>query len=121
MGSCKIKIKNKPVCIFCGNILIAESVNVTRNINSYYITGKSKSVLVPNSQDIELSLRCPSCGSVAKGIGDHFQYSVRNSSHEVVINNVIVQCQSGPDLNTTPAKALERKKFNPSRRDNHVN
>lgn len=117
--SSKITMKNKPKCMFCDAPLIAEDVSITKNVSSYYATGKANPILVPNGDEIQLRLRCPNCGSLGEGLGDRFQYSVKNSTHEIIINNVAVLRQNGPDLNhPLPANVLERKKFNPSRRDN---
>jgi len=64
-------------------------------------------------------LKCPNCGSRGEGAGDKFQYSVKSLSHEIIIDNVIVLRQNSPDLNyPLPANVLDRKKFNPSRRNN---
>jgi hypothetical protein len=121
MGSylSKIKMTNKPKCMFCDAPLIAEDVSITKNINSYYTTGKAKPFLIPNGDEIQLHLKCPNCGSHGEGAGDKFQYSVKSLTHEIIIDNVIVLRQSGPDLNyPLPANVFNRKNLNPSRRDN---
>jgi hypothetical protein len=115
----KIKMANKPKCMFCNAPLIAEDVSISNNVNTFYTLGKQKPVLAKCNQEIQLHLKCPNCGSHGEGAGDKFQYSVKSLAHEIIIDNVIVLRQSGPDLNyPLPANILDRKTFNPSRRDN---
>jgi hypothetical protein len=108
-------MKNKPICGFCDAFLEAESINVSRGINSVYMMGSRKPNLIPLQDEITLKLRCPKCGAFGDGLGDRVLFNVSGSGNiDCEINCVMVKRLT---IDQDWRKPYANH-FNPSRRDN---
>lgn len=113
----KIKMKNKPKCLFCNENLEATSVSISRGISAYYSLGSNQPLAIPSQDEITVKVICPRCGALGEALGDKASFS-GNSKHPIIeITNVVIgRLMAGNRI--AEAYHPNFQPFNPSRRDN---
>lgn len=90
----RINMKNKPTCLFCQSILIADAVAINKVLVPYNALGNKQPYNVALPDEIILQVRCPKCGAHGVALGDHasFNGNLRHSKISIVeIENATVQ------------------------------
>lgn len=115
----RIKMKNKPTCLFCQSILEADAVTINKDLAPYYALGNRQPFNVALPDKITLEVRCPKCGAHGVALGDHASFKGNLHHPEIStieIENAIVQRLINEDGVIEPSHPVIW--FNPSRRYN---
>ena len=114
----RIKMKNKPKCLFCQKDLEADSITINKGLTPCYSLGTITPPLVVASQDeILLTIRCPNCRARGEGLGDKVSFTGNVQHPTIEVDNVAIgRLTTGNGM--LEAVHPRFKSFNPSRRDN---
>lgn len=114
----RIKMKNKPKCLFCQKDLEAEGITINKGLTPCYSLGIKPPLAVIASQDeIIVIIRCPNCRARGEGLGDKVSFTGNVQHPTIEVDNVIIgRLTTGNGM--LEAVHPRCKPFNPSRRDN---